>query len=757
MKNRNNFKVHTNCFWCKNNSLISVTKRIDDIKVLQCPKCKLLMVESIPKKISNIYKSDYYFSEPGKSKYEYENYGDYIENNTFGKYGLIKKYTNDKYNTILDLGCGLGGILDLAKQDGKKTFGLEISKFAVNVCQNKGHNVSYSNLSYLPYKDKTIDVITAFDLIEHVTNPKGLLQEIKRVLKPSGIFIYTTLFVENPLTDIDWFQTSLEHLIYYSSQAFQNFLQEIFPDNMNLVNIDQKNQLIYGGSAKTINELKNTDDIFVTIFNNYINKPIQNIKSERTNYISQIDKLVLDKNYEEASKRIIITDINDYILMQYKLKIDKEIIKDLSFHSKEWEKASRSQDILIKERDNYIKTLENNNTVNNSIVYLDSGNKKIAFLLGSPDISGGTYVIFQHALALQKQGYHVTIVTENSFDKSRLFWYSEAAKLKFINLENASQEIFDICIATWWKTVFYLPKINSRKFAYFVQSIESKFCQDQQSDLAKMIETTYDLPLNYITEAHWIQKYLKDIHNQKAKLVLNGIDKDLFNIKGKTIDNSRPLGVRVLIEGALNVFFKQTEIAVQVAKKAGVKDIWLLTPTTTDHFPGTTKTFSNIPTNKVPEIMRSCDIILKLSKVEGMFGPPLEMMHCGGTTVTFNVTGYDEYIKDGVNGLVYEMDDFKGITDGLSKLINDPIYLAKLKKHGLNTAKNWPDWNTSGQNFVKIIENITEDKNIQPVESIKKLINQINNIFTFHSRYPITIMSQFKKFVKTIVLKIFLK
>jgi hypothetical protein len=40
-----------------------------------------------------------------------------------------------------------------------------------------------------------------------------------------------------------------------------------------------------------------------------------------------------------------------------------------------------------------------------------------------------------------------------------------------------------------------------------------------------------------------------------------------------------------------------------------------------------------------PLVYRSCDILGKLSYVEGMFGPPLEMFHCGWTAIVYNVTG----------------------------------------------------------------------------------------------------------------------
>lgn len=40
-----------------------------------------------------------------------------------------------------------------------------------------------------------------------------------------------------------------------------------------------------------------------------------------------------------------------------------------------------------------------------------------------------------------------------------------------------------------------------------------------------------------------------------------------------------------------------------------------------------------------------------------MFGPPLEMFHCGGTSIVYDVTGHDEYIVHDKNGLVAKTDD----------------------------------------------------------------------------------------------------
>ena len=65
------------------------------------------------------------------------------------------------------------------------------------------------------------------------------------------------------------------------------------------------------------------------------------------------------------------------------------------------------------------------------------------------------------------------------------------------------------------------------------------------------------------------------------------------------------------------------------------------------------------------------DVVLKLSRVEGMFAPPLEGFHRGATCVVTPVTGHDEYVEHGVNGLVVHWDDERGTARALDLLARD--------------------------------------------------------------------------------------
>ena len=80
-------------------------------------------------------------------------------------------------------------------------------------------------------------------------------------------------------------------------------------------------------------------------------------------------------------------------------------------------------------------------------------------------------------------------------------------------------------------------------------------------------------------------------------------------------------------------------------------ETWLLTSTDVGAISGVDRVFSRLPPDETADVYRSCDILLKLSLIEGFGLPPLEMFHCGGTVVGFDgpstaITEYAEHGRD---------------------------------------------------------------------------------------------------------------
>ena len=115
--------------------------------------------------------------------------------------------------------------------------------------------------------------------------------------------------------------------------------------------------------------------------------------------------------------------------------------------------------------------------------------------------------------------------------------------------------------------------------------------------------------------------------------------------------------------------------------------------------------FERVPLQEMRAIYSSCDVLVKLSAVEGVFGPPLEMMACGGTAITSDVLGHEEFMKHGINGFVCKNGDIRTVRQHVKHLIEDRDLLARLKKGGICTAEQF-DWSPT----LKAVEGWMLDK-----------------------------------------------
>jgi glycosyltransferase involved in cell wall biosynthesis len=336
----------------------------------------------------------------------------------------------------------------------------------------------------------------------------------------------------------------------------------------------------------------------------------------------------------------------------------------------------------------------------------------IGFLLGSPSINGGTYVIYEHATRLKRNGHRVVVITREEVEAGEYAWHSSAHELEWLTIDQAETEHFDLVLATWWQSPFLLHKFPAKHYIYFVQSIETRFFlpsdpldYGSQDDKIwqQLCEKTYSYNLPIITEAEWIQDYIFTTYNNYPWLVRNGIRKDIYTVDGDVIAPRREKIFRVLVEGPVDVAYKNVPTSIQLARQAGADEIWLLTSSDVTQYKDVDRVFSRVPIHETPAIYRSCDLLLKLSYVEGMFGPPLEMFHCGGTALVYAVTGHDEYIVHDSNSFVVARDDEEQVISLLRKLKQEPGELKRLKQGARETAAQWPGWRECSGEFEKVL------------------------------------------------------
>lgn len=311
----------------------------------------------------------------------------------------------------------------------------------------------------------------------------------------------------------------------------------------------------------------------------------------------------------------------------------------------------------------------------------------IAYLLPDVHLSGGAAVVFQHANRLKKRGHHLIVGSTGMVSQADWFPNQSVPVVKASSLPSD----LDFIVATSWPTAFQALRHPARHQCYFVQSDETRF-YEPNSPLFTSARLSYDLNVHFFTEARWIQRWLLENFGKCAALVPNGLDRDIFY--PDTPLEPRTGKPRILLEGAIALPFKGMKEAFEAVDDLDA-EVWCVSaygrPKAAwkcDRF------FEKVPMATMRRIYSSCDILLKLSRVEGFFGPPLEMMACGGLCVVGKVTGHDEYIRDRENAIVVEPNDVKEARKAVMELISDQDLQQTLRAKGAATAREW-SWEAS--------------------------------------------------------------
>jgi O-antigen biosynthesis protein len=336
---------------------------------------------------------------------------------------------------------------------------------------------------------------------------------------------------------------------------------------------------------------------------------------------------------------------------------------------------------------------------------------KVAFLVNDLQLSGGVGVVLQHARQLSmSEGWDVTLVLVREQEDPNWHGYEHLPHLHVLPREAALSEHYDIAVATWWETTFTLFELTAERYVYFVQSLEDRFYRhDEAERLGAAL--TLDLPVTFITEARWIRDTLRGLRPDASCFVVrNGIDKEVFAPpEHPPVNASAPL--RLLVEGSPSAWFKHVRDAIEAA--SAMQEDHHLTVVC-----GEREALGDIVADDIvgplshqqmADLYARSDVLLKLSSVEGMFGPPLEAFHGGATCVVTPVTGHDEYVEHGWNGLLTDWEDLRGTARQLDLLARDRELLHFLRTNALETARAWPSWQQSSQFMAAVLLAILRD------------------------------------------------
>lgn len=214
------------CSICKKEDAYLLYKKTG-FNVAGCRACGMVFSTPQPssQELRKMYSRDYY--QPWNI--EKEEVVRKIKMATFERRILeIQKYVSG--GKILDVGCATGFFLEKAQSKGFEPYGIEISAFSYQQGRKKfGDHIFNGTIEDVPFGNILFDVITMFDLLEHVKDPVATLRCCKKILKPHGIIVAVLPDVSSltaRLMGKTWTHYKKEHLFYFSKRTITDLLKQ---------------------------------------------------------------------------------------------------------------------------------------------------------------------------------------------------------------------------------------------------------------------------------------------------------------------------------------------------------------------------------------------------------------------------------------------------------------------------------------------------------------------------------------------------
>jgi SAM-dependent methyltransferase len=198
-----------------------------------CPSCRTLFLDPMPgnDEIAGFYPEDYWWnaSRPGalkllESVYRRIALRDHVS--------FITRAAGNRANpSILDVGCGSATLLGLLKRRGFRVQGVDFSAQAAKIAAaENGVGVAVGSLESAHFHEGSFDIVTLFHVMEHVTNPRSVLAEVARVLKPDGVVVLQVPNIESwqfKMFGARWYGLDIpRHVIDYSRNSMVRLLKD---------------------------------------------------------------------------------------------------------------------------------------------------------------------------------------------------------------------------------------------------------------------------------------------------------------------------------------------------------------------------------------------------------------------------------------------------------------------------------------------------------------------------------------------------
>ena len=187
-------------------------------KIFQCPSCTTIFQEQTLNYEDNSYRN----LTNGSNEIEKLKF---LSNELDNQLRFLPK-ENFETKSVIDVGCATGFLLDYLKEKGAKTSAIEKNQVFIDFLCKSGHS-TYSDFNQI--REEKFDLVTCFNVIEHVEDAITFVKNMYEILKPGG-----TLLIETPNSndyllnilgeDFASFFYRVQHRFYFDEQSLKQVM-----------------------------------------------------------------------------------------------------------------------------------------------------------------------------------------------------------------------------------------------------------------------------------------------------------------------------------------------------------------------------------------------------------------------------------------------------------------------------------------------------------------------------------------------------
>jgi len=168
----------------------------------------------------------------------------------------LRRAQANGHRKVLDIGCGSGNYLDLARNAGLETFGMELNEKAAEAACAKGHHMfdGILNEDFAREHAGEFDMVTLFQVVEHLSDPVGLLRLARKLLQPGGTLMFSVpnsrgLYQFYPMDPHQW---PPHHISRWRTEDFP-----LVAEKVGMVHVSTAGDILHGGSISDFHKRNN--------------------------------------------------------------------------------------------------------------------------------------------------------------------------------------------------------------------------------------------------------------------------------------------------------------------------------------------------------------------------------------------------------------------------------------------------------------------------------------------------------------------